>query len=105
MAKTDLRPNLVELRVPEAPLPVGKLSVTVSTKLDDQMAFRWSQRAQLCGMTEAQLFRIILDRADAIFESWDRRVNPRYFVEQLILNDGQLKLFSPSADGNLRSKR
>jgi len=56
-------------------------------------------------MTDAQLFRLVLERADALFASWDERVNPRFFIEQFQISHEQLNLFFSSKGGNLRFKR
>ena len=84
----------------------GKLLVTVATKLDDEMAWRWRKRAKACGMSDSQLYRLILDRADALFEAhWDPRVNPSFFIDQIQVAVEQLNLFSAPRAGNSRSRR
>ena len=105
MAKVDLRPNREEMPHEEARPAVGKLSVTVATKLDDEMAWRYRVRAQQCGMSEAQLYRLILDRFDILFHCWDERVNPKFFIDQVTVRPEQFTLFTCELPGKLHPKR
>ena len=82
-----------------------KLLVTVATKIDEDRARRFRTVAQASGMTDAQLFRLVLERMDVLFSSWDERVNPRFFIDQFEVRNEQLSLFFSAQHGNLRSKR
>ena len=55
-----------------------KLLVTVATKIGEDQARRFRHIVVSSGMTDAQLFRLILDRADVLFQKWDERINPRF---------------------------
>jgi len=90
---------------PLAAPPVGKLSVTVATKLDEEMARRYRQRALACGMTDAQLFRLLLERSDLLLQAWDERCNIRYYIDQFVVHIDQASLFFGALADKLRCKR
>ncbi len=82
-----------------------KLLVTVATKIGEDQARRFRHIVVSSGMTDDQLFRLILDRADVLFQKWDERINPRFFIGLFSLRDEQLTLFNLDSPSNLRSKR
>lgn len=90
---------------PTAQPSQSKLLVTVATKIGEDQARRFRQIVVSSGMTDAQLFRLILDRADVLFQKWDERINPRFFVGLFELKPEQLTLFNIAEQGNLRLKR
>jgi hypothetical protein len=83
----------------------SKLLVTIATKIDEARARRFRGIAVACGMTDAQLFRLILHRADALFRDWDERINPRFFIERFELSNEKSSVFFDSRGGNSQLKR
>jgi 6-phosphogluconolactonase/glucosamine-6-phosphate isomerase/deaminase len=79
-----------------------KLEVTVATKIDEDRARRFQHIALASGMTVSELFRLLLHRADILFEHWDERINPKFFIDQFVLREGQLTLFDFSQRGKSR---
>jgi hypothetical protein len=82
-----------------------KLSVTIATKLDDAHAWRWRQRARASGMTDAELLRLLLAKADKLFSAYDSRMSLAFFIDQFQVNTQQLTLFSLAGNSLKRSRR
>ena len=82
-----------------------KLTTTAATKLGEVVGRKYKKIAQACGMSDAEIYRLILNRACALFTNhWDERLNPKYFIDQFEVRD-EPTLFFGDSDGKLRSKR
>lgn len=71
-----------------------KLLVTATAKVSVELSRRWQERARNCGLKDGQMYRLILERIDEIFEkAWDPRINPAFFLALLTVDTEQLKPF------------
>lgn len=104
LSMTD-QPEYSRIQVPDSePAVEPKLTTTAATKLGEVVGRRYKKIAQACGMSDAELYRLILNRAYILFSHWDERLNPKYFIDQFEVRD-EPTLFSDARDEKLRSKR
>jgi hypothetical protein len=100
------QPDHLRFQIPEGEASVEpKLTTTAATKLGEVVGRRYKKIAQACGMSDAELYRLILNRACTLFTNhWDERLNPKYFIDQFQVRD-EPTLFFDDDHGKLRSKR
>jgi hypothetical protein len=99
------RPDDSRYQIPDSePCDEPKLTTTAATKLGETAGRRYKKIAQACGMSDAELYRLILNRAFILFKHWDERLNPKYFIDQFEVRD-EPTFFFDDDHGKLRSKR
>ncbi len=83
-----------------------KLLVTVAAKVDEDLARRFREIAQRCGMSDSQLFRLILERFDALLsEHWKEFINITTFLECVSFNADKFRLLLEHLHGFKRDGR
>jgi hypothetical protein len=83
-----------------------KLLVRLATAIDEATARKVKAIARACGMTDSELTRLMVGRCITLFDAcWDKRINPRFFLDTLRVNADQLTLFLGSDDGESRLAR
>jgi hypothetical protein len=77
----------------DQPIFEPKLEITVATKIDEDRARRLQHIALASGLTVSELLRLQVHQSLLFFERWDERINPKFFIDQFMLQERQLNLF------------
>jgi hypothetical protein len=87
------------------PEPEPKLEVTIATKIGEDAARRFQHIAIASGMTTSELLRLLVQRGLLLFDGWQEAINPKFFIDQFILQKQQLTLFDFAQRGKSRLRR
>lgn len=76
-----------------------KLLSTVAAKLPEKTARRIRSVGLACGLSDGQVARLVLERAMELFKDWDPSINPRYYLNKMVIQPDHLNLFSLHREG------
>lgn len=82
-----------------------KLLSTVAAKLPERTARRIRTIGLASGLSDGQVARLVLDRVMELFKDWDPSINPRYFLNKMVIEPDHLNLFCSHREGFERLKR